>query len=205
MKEPELDPAEASILADQRFFEVKARLDVKIRVMMDELQTALENASAPFAGVIPGELKVKKGRFYQGENFNGFPWRAIDHLAHFQGEDSFVFRCLVLYGNHVSVHLLLSGEWQERFADKVQAAAPRLEAQGFVVSLQDSPWDWQYTSTSHSSLSAMLKQDSFVFKERSFLKLSVHYPPDSLNLLPSRAVAAWQTLLPILFPLNTQA
>ena len=204
MNDQILNAAEASVLADKAFYQIKSSLDAKIKKMLESLLQALEMHSLPCLEALPGDMRGARSRFYQGELHEGFPWRAIDHRAVYGRDDILAFRCLVRYGDGLSLHCTLAGRYQLQFAAAIAQVAPALDQLGFRLSLQDTPWIWsappgESQQNDFQTLAGLTPSECLAcFKERSFLKLSAFFPPDDWVAFPMRAVSAWALLLKVL-------
>lgn len=204
MNDQILNAAEASVLADKAFYQIKSSLDAKINRMLESVLDELEMRSLPRLDALPAGMRTARSRIYQGELHEGFPWRAMDHRAVYGRDDILAFRCLVRYGDGLSLHWTFSGQYQMQFAPVIAASAHALHQEGFRLSLQDTPWTWS-SPTSESqgrgfqTLAGLSPTECLqCFKERSFLKLSAFFPPDDWAAFPCRAAAVWELLLGML-------
>lgn len=204
MNDQILNAAEASVLADKAFYQIKSSLDAKIKLMLESLLHELEIRSLPHLEALPSDMQGARSRFYQGELHEGFPWRAIDHRAVYGRDDILAFRCLVRYGDGLSLHWTVSGRFQVQFASAIAEAVPALDQLGFRLSRHATPWAWAAQTCGSDAIGfqrlAGLSPTECMqcFKERSFLKLSAFYPPDDWAGFPMRALSAWDLLLEIL-------
>jgi hypothetical protein len=188
-----LDQEEINVLANTSFYEAKARLDLKVRSIFDELQTGLcrigeLNAAKAMVPAFPAHA-----RFYQGEHHHGFPWRAFDHFADIKGKDMFIFRSVLLYGQAVGLHLVLTGAWADALGEKIRRGKKDLEAMGFTESIQGDIWDWRNAPGTYQAVSGTPQSVGSI-------KLSIFFPTNALLSYPENAMQAWAKLLPILFP-----
>lgn len=196
MSSPILSPAETIALQDSAFFITKATIDAKISDLFVALKLELENLLQSRGSALAPELLVLQGRQYRGEHLEHLPWRALDCPRHFAGEHMFCFRTLLVWGREFSFHLLLGGQWHARYAPMLLQSQQALGQAGWLLSTQDSPWDWRMDPAHYqalSALSATAMADHIA--ARSWLKLSIAHPLAAIDAVPDRGTALFASLL----------
>ena len=188
------------MLADKAFFLIKARLDAKIKALLEGLLPQLEQLSLPRLALLPPAMQTAQSRFYQGELHEGFPWRAIDHRAVYGHDDLLAFRCLVRYGGSLSLHWTLSGAYLTHYTHALAAHVDLLRHHGFQLSRAETPWIWSPdTAPSYQTLAGLSSEAAEnLFKERKWVKFSAFFPTDEWAGFPARVLAAWHDLLTLL-------
>jgi hypothetical protein len=200
MNDQILNAPEASVLADKAFFLIKARLDAKIKALLEGLLLQLEQRSLPRLSLLPPEMQAAQSRFFQGELHEGFPWRAIDHRAVYGRDALLAFRCLIRYGGPLSLHWMVSGDHFAHLAPRLATHAHILARHGFQLSLHDTPWTWAPDAApGYLGLRGISPEAATnLFKERTWVKFSAFFPTDDLDGFPDRALAAWDDILDLL-------
>ncbi|MEM7040425.1 MAG: hypothetical protein AAF570_25890 [Bacteroidota bacterium] len=197
MQDFQFSAAERSVLSDAAFFRHKASADAKVQTLLHALRNRLQ--ALPTYDM-PPELLERPGRTFRGENYKGLPWRAFDWPRHSAGQDLFIFRGLLLWGEHFSFHLLLQGAWLPRLARRIVDHQEILADLGFRRSHQSSLWEWEFDASTHSSL-IDVDGDAILadIGARGLLKLSVRIPLSQLETVPERGAALWAALCPMMF------
>lgn len=189
----QLNESESAALQNAEFFRTKAKLDLKIKELFQELKHGLNAATAPLREQIPSEILAVPGRRHQGENHHGFPWRAFDFPRALSGSDIFLYRCLLLWGHGFSFHLILSGVWKDRYLSSLLSHLP---ASGlpWLVDLRVSPWEWLPGSELvelEAVSEAKLQQHA---AGQPAFKFSLSIPAEKFHLVPAKGRAAWQAI-----------
>lgn len=197
---PELTAAELSVLSDHAFFHLKAETDAKVKALFRDARVRVEAQTERWRTDIPEEILRLPIRWFRGENYHGFPWRAFDFPRSYVETDIFTFRVLLLWGNHFSLHLLLTGKWMRKYLPTLKNATRFLGEADIWLSYQESPWQWEFDATTHRPLSGLWPEDfEAAVKERGFLKLSRRLPLAAYAELPAAAAATWEAMLTALY------
>lgn len=155
MSEIQLSEAEFSILSDRTHFEIRERLNAKINQLLLELKQELSKVHQQTPAGLTGKGWISEAKLSRGENYKGLPYRVLDYPAHFSRAHTFLFRALVLWGHHLSFHLILTGDFITEFGPRLSAGFADLTGSHFHLSQQASPWEWELDATSHLALSAL--------------------------------------------------
>jgi len=196
MNESELRPEELQVLENARFFDLKAQLDAKINQLFSDLKPRIEERTRAVHANVPPELLRTAGRTFRGENHHGYPWRALDVPRFSQSGDLFIFRTLLLWGHHFSVHLILNGHWKSQLVPRLGGASA-----AWQVDPREDPWIWfppQPQGWPANALSPAQLQ-LLLSPARPF-KMSVYFPLTDFSSIPDHATQCWSSLLPLLFP-----
>ncbi len=192
MHSPRLSLSESNVLQDAQFFTTKAAIDAKINTLFAELKNKIE-ACQPANSKLPAEIWSTPGRIHRGEHLGAFPWRALDSPRCYAGTDIFVFRTLLVWGNAFSFHLILSGKWLKSHGFLLRPKS--LAQDGWMLSVQDSPWDWTLDSTSHQPVSLFTdgEWDQWI-DSHEWLKISKSHSLDQFSEIPDLGAALWKHL-----------
>ena len=69
----------------------------------------------------------------------------------FSKEDVFTVRCLVWWGNEVSIHFLIKGKYYEQYAQNVETNLKELPLR-FFQCIAASPWEHHFESNNYVPL-----------------------------------------------------
>src|SRR5215470_1613424 len=68
---------------------------------------------------LPKEVIAVSPKISKGENYNGLPWLMLDYPRYFEKEKVFAIRTMFWWGHFFSTTLHLSGQYKERYADRI--------------------------------------------------------------------------------------
>lgn len=128
---------------------------------------------------------AQPGRITRGQNYHGFPYRVLDHPAYFESGGFILFRTILIWGHHVSFHLIAHGEWknilQQRLASLPDALKP------WLFSMDNNPWEWFPAESGAIAFNALTdRQLSDRLQAADFIKFSRYHPIENgLNLVDS--------------------
>ena len=180
MEDKKLTNREMEILSDREFMPMKHRICEKIERSLADLHERLQAKIQDTEG-IPGSQKT--GKISRGENYLTYAYRVLDFPAVFEKENIFTFRSLVLWGHHISFHLILSGQYKDTFQDALWNRKELIFPNALLDQRED-PWNWLPDSNILTNLSEL--KDKHSFSKHSFLKIS-HY----LDLQEFEKVGQW--------------
>lgn len=111
-----------------------------------------------------------------GENYQLMPYQISDFPALFAKEDVFTMRCLVWWGNEVSIHFLLRGKYYNQYIENVESNLNDLPP-GFFRCITASPWEHEFIPSNYQLLQAF----PFNSDETTFVKIGKKYALDILT------------------------
>ncbi len=200
MHTPEINNEELSTLDNAHFFRVKSGLDDKVKDLFILLKGNLEAEVGNLLSSSEQDIPWTPGRRFQGENYHGFPWRAIDYPRAAQKPNLFLFRCLLLYGHCFAFHLIVDGDWKERFLEPLLKAQPKLGDLGFVIDSRPSAWEWFMDHSDLFPLSELGRDELLrLAQSQPHLKLSLEIPLSEFSNIPAIGTQIWRELQAILF------
>lgn len=144
MQEPILlTPDELHLIADDRFFRVKARIMQKIRDMLGELHAGLKADLAGTTLLAPPGFDETRAQFVKGEHLEDFPYQYLDFPKHFSGDDKLTFRSLFWWGHHFAFALILEGDGLSRYKRNLINHYHAVAGRHLCLSLAPSLWEWK--------------------------------------------------------------
>lgn len=171
MNNGELSPKELKLLENREYMPMKVKVCRKIESWLselhDQLRKSIENDES-----LTLEFRQSKGRISRGENYKSYAYRVLDYPSLIDKEDIFLFRTIVLWGDSIGFHLILSGKYWERYGKKIESIDSDSPLP-LMLSIQNSPWIWE---SQHPELIPWKKeafpQISRHFQDKGFAKLS---------------------------------
>ena len=219
--------SELSLLKNKEVFRLKSALDQKINARFKELQKEVEarimlKGEEKMNRELPAELLVQPGRRFQGENHNGFPWRAFDYPRCSSKPDLLIFRGLFVYGQEAGFHLIATGKWQktalssignlrklEKKNEKLGVGNSLLNS--LFIDLSEDPWQWIPEKCTRVPLAEILGSSGNgvgletsadlgkgialrIWERHPFLKISRPIPFEEIERFPQLGAETWELL-----------
>ena len=199
-----LTPAELALVADGDLFRAKERIILKVRELLTELQSGLQEDLSRSALLLPPEFDPAKKQFVKGERLEQCPYQYLDYPKHFLGDDKFTFRSLCWWGHHLVFAMIVDGgqvkQCKKNFFDRFH----QLAGQGLELSLAPTLWEWKrgegYTLPITHDRKAQL---AAVLSGRAWFKIARFVPLDSPALREGRLPEVGRETFRSLFPLLT--
>ena len=190
----QLSPEEFGVFSDQKFMPLKQQSWQKLESILSLLAEKEVSLIREYAGLIDEQLDRPMPKISRGENYHSYSYRVLDYPRILEKEHMFLFRTMLLWGHPIGFHLILSGRYQEAYAEKLLNAASELDKEIFY-SAENSPWLWEHDSENMIKLGNNTK---IRIEERSFFKLSSFLPISDYHEIPVRGADILQTYLRIL-------
>ncbi|MER3423352.1 MAG: hypothetical protein C4293_09125 [Nitrospiraceae bacterium] len=195
---------EITLIADEKFFLVKARIMKKVRGLLDDLHVGLGKDLEGVELLAPVGFNRKKFQFVKGEHLEDFPYQYLDFPKHFEGDEKFTFRSLFWWGHHFVFALILEGEGLLRYKRNLINRYHRVAGRQLALSLAPSPWEWKHGEGYTIPLSHDRKSEvSAVLSGRSFFKLARFVPHHDPLIKEGRLVEAGREALRAMLPVIT--
>ncbi|MGJ7030648.1 hypothetical protein [Niabella hirudinis] len=180
-----LSPEEWSIVADSEIILTKNAVLQKIKTALEalscwQLDFARENTSR-----LPDLLFANNGKISRGENYKGLPYLVLDYPRHFRQGHIFAIRSMFWWGKQISVTLHLSGEWKDRFADRLTSRLEPLKNETIYLCCSGDEWEHDVSGAGYISLQEPGNppiQD--LLRNSHFIKLAYANPVGQLEGAP---------------------
>lgn len=205
MSPPEsFTPDELALIADERFFQAKARVMAKVRGLLEALRPALAEELAGAALLAPPGFDPEKFQLVKGEHLDECPYQYLDCPKHFAGDEKFTFRTLFWWGHHVVFALILEGEGLLRHKQNLINRYHAVAGKGLHLSLGPTPWEWRCGDGYTLALTHERKsQTAAVLSGRRVVKLGRFVPLDDPAVREGRLVEVGRETLRALLPVIT--
>lgn len=127
--------------------------------------------------LLPDEVLAAGAKLSRGENYQGLPYRILDHPRCFDQAGYLAIRSFCWWGHFFSCTLLLSGQYQQRAAAALQASYEYLLQQDYYYCIHPDPWQHHFDRSNYIPLAALspaeLEREN---RARPFLKLAKKIP-----------------------------
>jgi len=178
----QLSPKEFGIFSDDQFMPMKqkvwGKLEGILALLADKEMNLLRACSKKL--IIPSSQPGPK--ISKGENYNSYSYRVLDYPRLLDINDMFLFRAMVLWGHPIGFHLILSGKYQEAYAEQLLLGLHTLPFE-VQYAQQDTPWIWEDTAEGWLDMT----EDEWINpSDRAFFKLSCFMPIGNYRKIPER-------------------
>jgi len=196
-----LTPEEVALVADDKFFRVKAAITPKVRAMLEAVHDALKQELAGVPLLAPPGFDPDKRQYVKGEHLEDFPYQYLDFPKHFEGGNTFTFRTLFWWGHHVVFALILEGDGLRSYKQNLINRYGQIADRDFDLCLSPTPWEWKRGQGYTLPLSRDRKSEvAAVLSNRPFFKLARFIPLDDPIIRQGRLAQAGQEALRTVLP-----
>lgn len=163
-KEIKLTAYEHELVLDAEILHAKNNIIKKVYQLFAEVSDAyVEGASQKLS---PGKVGVAP-KISRGEQYLGLPYVMLDYPRNFARGNTFAIRTFFWWGHFFSIHLQLSGEYQQKHAPNIMKAIESGEFNGWFVGVHENEWHHHfeqdnYTCVSNGKIDFDLSQSSFI-------------------------------------------
>ncbi|WP_447964209.1 hypothetical protein [Nitrospira sp. Ecomares 2.1] len=196
-------PDELTLLADRDFFRKKAKVSLKIKQILEELQERLEAEIAFQPLLAPEGFDSQARQFVKGEHLEDFPYQYVDFPRLYTRENKFAFRSLIWWGHHIVFALMIEGPLIKQYRRNLFNRYLEVADQDLCLCLSPSLWEWKYgpgltlpiTRSRRSEIAATLDH-------RTFFKIARFLPIDDsaveTGTIVDEGLKAFQAILPVI-------
>ncbi len=192
MKEAQLSPTELSVFMDKSYMPLKFIVLTKMEALLNELRQKIIAEIHPVAKTFPPEFDVKTGKITKGENYQTYPYRVLDMPRVFKGNNIFTYRTVVLWGHHISFHLIVAGKYKELLQERLFSVAGGMP-DTFCLSKQVSPWEWEFKPEEFIQARALQEpsiQDAV--RQSDFIKITFILPLNRYMEMSEVGLQVWK-------------
>jgi hypothetical protein len=195
---------ELTLVADEHFFQAKARIMHKVRAVLDEVHAALKDELAGVDLLAPEGFDPARFQFVKGEHLEACPYQYLDFPKHFVGNEKFTFRSLFWWGHHFVFALILEGAGLLRYKQNLINRYHLVAGRQLCLALAPAPWEWKQGEGYTLPLTHDRKPEvSAVLAGRRFFKLARFVPPDDPVVREGRLAEVGRETLRALLPVIT--
>jgi hypothetical protein len=170
---------ELSLIADEKFFRVKAQIMKKVRTGLESLYADLKADLRQVKLRAPAGFNPDAHQFVKGEHLEDFPYQYLDYFKHFDGDNKFTFRSLFWWGHYYVFALILEGEGLSQYKKNLVNRYEQVADKKLSLCLGGTPWEWNRGEGYTMELSWERKVNLVaLLSNRSFVKLARFVPFD---------------------------
>jgi hypothetical protein len=126
---------------------------------------------------LPNIILKHPPKIAKGENYLQLPYIMLDYPRVFYKNDAFAVRTFFWWGNHISMHLLLSGGYKQQYQAKILHQIPYLQQHQFFICVHQSEWQHHFNDDNYMSMQFMDSNTIIdIIKNKNFIKLAKKIP-----------------------------
>ena len=186
---PALSPDAQRLFTDAALWPTRQALDTQLQQHFTLLEQELAAISRGYAMDWPAGQDPSRGRMARGESYRGHPYRLLDYPRNYVGQRFRVMRCLVVWGQHASAHIILKGTESHTWRQALQPALGLPTWAGWGLHTGADPWAWQPEQC--QPLGEVSAAQWHQAQAQEVWRLSHYWPLDSYPACWSEALAAW--------------
>ncbi len=181
-----LEPAEAALLQNAEWFEIKRRTTEKLYAAFELIRQRLKDTAERLQLPLPAEVTAISAKISRGEHYRACPWVMLDHHRYFQGPDMFAFRVMAWYGHYFSAHVLLGGRFAHQYVERLLRHDRPAEV---YFSLHPEPWEHAIEAPAYAPLHTLTKEQIMAhLSAHDYIKLSIVIPTVDLGEVEEQVV-----------------
>ncbi len=145
--------------------------------IIEKIYLLLGNAAANMQEVVKNsylstDIKQTTPKISKGENYRLLPYVMLDYPRLFHKENTMAIRTFFWWGNSISIHLLVSGEYKTIVTNKLTADLTSWQNEEFVICVADTPWEHHFETDNYILLKD-LSENTFsdILHRNDFLKI----------------------------------
>lgn len=189
---------EVNLLANKNLFAAKARIIQKLSKELLLLEELYVEEVSTKKETLSEEILKNRGKITKGENLNNLPWMVLDYPRLFNRKNIFAIRTLVWWGKHISVSLVVSGNFKKLYEERVFKELNSAKFNALYICISNTAWEHDFTKENYCKTSQLSKKIIDGIKERNFLKISFKIHVKEINELQSKALTKFKLLLRLL-------
>lgn len=167
-----LSSREHEVARDTDWLYTKQRIIEKVYLLFGSLSEAYKPLAAT-PGFDQRVISIPP-KIYKGEQYRRLPYVMLDFPRYFSGRDACAIRSLFWWGHHFSIHLVLGGEYRQRYARGIARRTDPAASVDWYLSLTDDPWHHHFEEGNY--VHASLLPNSFWEDEANYLKIGRYLP-----------------------------
>ncbi len=162
--------AEMELIENGEVFLTKKKASQHISHFLQMLQEEIEQfiRASKSSNKLLDDLTYRK--ISKGESYLDFPYQVSDYPALFLKKNIITVRCLVWWGNEVSIHLLVAGSFLQKFLPVMKRRVKELDPQ-FFGCVNSNPWEHHFHKNNYVPI-----RNFELVEQASFCKIGKKYP-----------------------------
>ena len=125
------------------------------------------------------QVNYKSPKISRGENYISLPYVMLDYPRNFSKKDAFAIRTFFWWGQHISIHLYLSGIYKTKYQPKVEIAINKGLLQDWFWCVNQNEWQHHFEEDNYVSMKQGF--NATPHEEGNFIKIAKKIPLHQWN------------------------
>ncbi len=192
----QLLPIEFELLSNTDFILTKNAILQKLKHFFVSVQLTQQAFIEKKMFLLPEEIFKVSPKISRGENYKGLPWLVLDHPRLFEKENVFAIRTMCWWGKFFSVTLHLSGKYKTNFQKQILKNIQSSHQPDLYICIGENEWEHHFETDNYIKTTGLSASElPGIINERSFIKLALRCPIDSLNNVETLLNKNYETLV----------
>jgi hypothetical protein len=179
-----LSAEEQQLVHNSAWILTKRVIIEKVYHLFGDLSGTIGSALEKETG-LPPEVVRSPGKIAKGENYRLLPYVLLDHPRCFDRENIFAVRTMFWWGNFFSMTLQLSGDYKNKFEEKLCGNIAMLRSGGFYLCVNEDQWQHNFDEDNYRKAEQLTDAEAQgVLMQKPFVKLAVKLPLERWNEMP---------------------
>lgn len=172
-----LSVPEMELVLNSNWILTKNSILEKVNELFGEVLLLQQQYLEQHPDLLPAEVLATGAKISKGDNYQGLPYRVLDHPRFFGHEGHFAIRNIFWWGNFFSITLHLSGRYKKLHAQAIMKHYEQLAAAGFYFCLENDPWQHHFEKENYVAIRSMRREDfERETAQRFFIKVAKKIP-----------------------------
>lgn len=170
-----LTPQEEILVGNSEWLLTKHKIIGKVFGVFGGLNEDFKAILHSFRKKLPPEVPDVSGKIFKGEQYRQLPYVMLDQPRYFKGEDIFAIRSLFWWGNHFSIHLLLSGKYRLAYEAHILQQVKQGLIDDWFWGIGPTPWEHHFEPDNYLPVGQLRKEPDSLTTV-NYIKLAKYHP-----------------------------
>lgn len=193
-----LSDDEQQLVTNTAWILTKRKIIDKVDLLLGDVSVRQQAVIENEKDWLPAAVVLSTPKIAKGENYLGLPYLLLDYPRCFNSDDIFAVRTMFWWGNFFSITLHLSGNYKERYQQKIIENISAVKQDVFIC-VHESQWQHHFEADNYISIKK-LQEDALrkMIVEKPFIKLAISFPLHPWNDIPSLLDGSFTELISML-------
>ena len=180
-----LSADEQQLVTNTEWILTKRKIMDKVSVLLGDISEQQKMQIENECNWLPAAVIRSTPKIAKGENYLGLPYLLLDYPRCFSDDHIFAVRTMFWWGNFFSITLHLSGDYKKQF-QKIIIENVYAVNQDIFICLNENQWQHHFEAENYTNIKKIPEDElQDIILEKQFIKLSIKFPLQSWNDIPS--------------------
>jgi hypothetical protein len=189
-----LSPEEAALVTNSSWLITKQRIVGKVYGLFGMLSEKFGEIISGYGEYIDQEVLSIPPKIYKGEMYRQLPYVMLDHPRYFSQDDVFAIRNMFWWGNHFSIHLMLSGKYRDQFEPRLRSHINEGTLDQWYLGINEDPWEHHFEDDNYMPIH-ILRNHPQELPKPTYLKIARLHPLEQWKDTYSFYISSYSQLL----------